>query len=180
MSSPFLAEIRIWACNFAPKGWAMCNGQLLPISSNTALFSLLGTMYGGNGVSIFALPNFEGNVPIHQGQGPGLSGYVVGQQGGVAHVTLLSSEMPLHNHFVNADSGTATTSTPAARVYMKSQAVNQGVTSLVAIYTTTAPNTLLSNSALSITGGNSPHNNMMHFLTLNFCIAMQGIFPARN
>jgi microcystin-dependent protein len=180
MSSPFVAEIRIFACNFAPMGWAQCNGQLLPISQNTALFSLLGTTYGGDGKSTFALPNFEGTVPIGQGQGSGLSQYSLGQEGGSDTVTLLTSEMPAHNHFLNADAGTATTSTPGSRLYMKAQAVNQGVTSLVALYTTAAPNTQLSFSALSVAGSSFPHNNMMPYLTLNFCIAMQGVFPPRG
>lgn len=180
MSSPFLAEIRIWACNFAPFGWAMCDGQLLPISQNTALFSLIGTFYGGNGTSNFQLPNFQGNVPIHQGQGSFGTTYSVGEQGGVGNVTLLFDDMPSHSHFLNADTGSATNASPAGNVYMHSQAVNQGVTSQVLLYSTTAPNTLLSPTPIQVSGGSQPHNNMMPYLTLNFCIALQGIFPSRN
>src|SRR5229473_8506823 len=117
MSSPFVAEIRIWACNFAPTGWAMCNGQLLPISQNTALFSLIGTFYGGDGKSNFALPNFEGSVPIQQGQGPGLSLYDLGQQGGSETITLLDSEQPSHSHLLNADTGFGSTPDPSASLY---------------------------------------------------------------
>ncbi len=179
MSSPFVAEIRIWACNFAPTGWAMCNGQLLPISQNTALFSLIGTFYGGDGKSNFALPNFEGSVPIQQGQGPGLSLYDLGQQGGSETITLLDSEQPSHSHLLNADTGFGSTPDPSASLYMAGQWSAPPNAGAVASYTAQAPNTQLDFNAIGVAGSSFPHNNMMPYLTLNFCIALQGIFPPR-
>jgi len=179
MSSPFLAEIRIWACNFAPTGWAQCNGQLLPISQNTALFSLLGTNYGGDGKSTFALPNFEGASPIQQGQGPGLSLYNLGEQGGSPFITLLDSEQPSHSHLLNAESGFASTADPTNALYAAGQWSAPPNAGVVASYTAQPPNTQLGPPAIGIAGGSQPHNNMMPYLTLNFCIAMQGIFPPR-
>jgi microcystin-dependent protein len=172
VSSPFVAEIRIFACNFAPTGWAQCNGQLLPISQNTALFSLLGTFYGGDGKSTFALPNLEGSAPIHVGQGQGLSEYFLGQQGGSEFVTLLQSEMPVHSHALRAatqDPGDVGIPSPTA-----SFAGSTGGT----LYQTSS-NVTLAFQALSVSGGSLPHNNMQPYLTLNFCIAMQGVFPPR-
>jgi microcystin-dependent protein len=173
MSSPFVAEIRIWACNFAPTGWAQCNGQLLPISQNTALFSLLGTMYGGDGKSNFALPNFEGSVPMFWGQGPGLSLYDEGQSGGSDTITLIDSEMPSHTHSLNAKNTVADSALPT--------------TNTIARYTANAykqpPSGNVTNMAfqsLPVQGGSQPHNNMQPFLTLEFCIALQGVFPPRG
>jgi microcystin-dependent protein len=181
MSNPFVAEIRIFGFNFAPKGWAFCAGQLLPISQNTALFSLLGTTYGGDGKSTFALPNLQGSAPMHPGQGPGLSLHDLGETGGSTSVTLLQSEMPSHNHTFQGNTTTATNASPANAVYMRGH-YNDGVgnTGAVDLYTTNAPDTTLNPLALSITGGNLPHNNMMPYLTLNFCIAMQGVYPPRT
>jgi microcystin-dependent protein len=183
MSAPFVAEIRVFGFNFAPKGWAMCNGQLLPISQNTALFSLLGTFYGGDGRSNFALPDLRGAVPLHVGgnqPGPGLSVYDLGETGGSQSVILQNSEIPLHNHFVNADTGTAATADPNGGVYMRGHFDDGlGHTGGVQLYSTAAPSSTMNVLSLSPTGNNSPHNNMMPTLTLNFCIAMQGIFPAR-
>jgi len=177
MSDPFVAEIRIFPFNFPPKGWAFCNGQILPISQNTALFSLLGTVYGGDGKSTFALPNMQGSAPIHTGSdqpGPGLSTYDLGQMGGSQYVTLLQTEIPSHNHFVKAYTGDpADTRTPGPTVSF-------GTPSPGNLYDPT--NAQLSNMALqavSITGGSQPHNNMQPYLTLNFNIALQGIFPQR-
>jgi len=172
MADPFVAEIRIFGFNFAPTGWAQCNGQLMPISQNTALFSLLGTTYGGDGKSTFALPGLEGSVPMHPGQGQGLSLYDLGQEGGEEFVTLLESEMPAHNHFVRAntqDAGDIGLVNPNA-----SLAQSTGGNA----YTTTQ-NTQMAFQALPPAGGSLPHNNMMPYLTLNFCIALQGVFPAR-
>jgi microcystin-dependent protein len=175
MADPFVAEIRIFPFNFAPKGWAFCNGQLLPLSQNTALFSLLGTTYGGDGKSTFALPNLQGSAPIHAGQGPGLSLYDLGQEGGSETVTLLQTEMPSHPHsmlsaptIVAADSDICTGN-------------SMGKSSQGNVYSPfSAPSAVqLSPSALAVAGSSLPHNNMMPYLTLNFNIALQGVFPAR-
>lgn len=178
MSAPFVAEIRILACNFAPKGWAMCNGQILPISQNTALFSLLGTFYGGDGKSTFALPNLQGSAPMHQGDGPGLSQHFLGEQSGVQHVTLITTEMPAHTHTVGCDSGTGSNSVPTSGMWA---ATGRGRPQ---VYSSNAPGSAgtvsMNPLALSVTGGSQPHNNMPPYLTLNFCIALQGIFPARS
>jgi len=177
MASPFVAEIRIWACNFAPTGWAMCNGQLLPLSQNTALFSLLGTTYGGDGKSTFALPDLQGRAAFFWGQGPGLSLYDEGQTGGEETVTLLSTEMPIHTHStgrsLNAGGGSQS---PAANVWAESPAGRGGV---VNIYATPATGAVNPNS-LAITGSSLPHNNLQPYLVLNFCIALQGVFPPRQ
>lgn len=176
MSDPFVAEIRIFGFNFAPTGWAQCNGQLLPISQNTALFSLLGTMYGGDGKSTFALPNLEGSVPMFWGQGAGLSLYDEGQQGGSEFVTLLVSEIPIHNHNIathNFDAATLQNPAPDAMLAKSSQGN---------AYQTNATQNLTQQAfqALSPAGGSLPHNNLQPYLVLNFCIAMQGVFPPRQ
>ena len=175
MSSPFVAEIRIFAFNFAPKGWAFCDGQLLPISQNTALFSLLGTTYGGDGKSNFALPNMQDSSPMHPGQGPGLSLHDLGEQGGEAAVTLLDTEMPAHTHQVQANTGASGLASPANNVW----ASLPGRTP-PPLYQSNAPNAPMSPQALSITGSSLPHNNRQPYLVLNFCIALQGVFPARQ
>ena len=180
MSSPFLAEIRIFACNFAPTGWAQCNGQLLPLSQNTALFALLGTTYGGNGQTNFALPNLEGAVPVHHGQGPGLSLWDLGQSQGVDTVTLLTSEIPVHTHSAQANTINATTADPTGNVLARGNFNFQGSTGSVPLYSNTAPNTAMNFSALAVGGGDQPHNNLSPYLVNNYCIALQGIFPARN
>lgn len=175
MSSPFVAEIRIFAGNFAPTGWALCDGQLLPISQNTALFSLLGTFYGGDGKSTFALPNFEGSAPIHQGQGPGLSETFLGQSGGEQFVTLLQTEMPIHNHNAQGNAGGGNTTSPSNAVWSV-----LGTTRTPPPLYSAATNTPMSPFALSIAGGSLPHNNMSPFVVLTFIIAMQGVFPPRG
>ena len=175
MADPFVAEIRIFPFNFPPTGWAFCNGQLLPISQNTALFSLLGTTYGGNGQSTFGLPNMLDNVPIHTGAnqpGPGLSTYDLGQQSGTQAVTLLVSEIPVHTHTLNGTSSPAESPDPTGNALARS--VNGNA------YTNTFTAQQMAFQALPPAGGSLPHNNMMLFLTLNFCIALQGIFPARQ
>lgn len=173
MADPFVAEIRIFPFNFAPKGWAWCNGQLLPISQNTALFSLLGTTYGGDGKSTFALPNMQGNCPMHPGQGPGLSLHDLGETGGSETVTLLESEIPSHSHALRAslDQGDLAIPNPNRSLASSSQGV---------IYNTTAPNSPMAPQALSPAGGDQPHNNMMPYLTFYFNIALQGVFPPRG
>ena len=174
MADPFVAEIRIFPFNFAPKGWAFCNGQLLPLSQNTALFSLLGTTYGGNGKSNFALPDLEGRAPMHPGQGPGLSLHDLGETGGSETVTLLESEIPAHAHTVLANTTPANLAAPSPdRSYARTQpgtsykATNQNLTNFAL-------------EAVAPTGGDQPHNNMQPYLTLNFCIALQGVFPPRG
>lgn len=174
MSNPFLAEVRIFAGNFAPKGWALCNGQLMSISQNTALFSLLGTTYGGDGKSTFALPNFQGSAPMQQGQGPGLSLRDLGEIGGEQAVTLLQSEMPVHNHTFTVGTGSR------GEVSSPSNNVPANAPSGSAMYSTAASNTSMSPQALSLSGGSQPHNNMMPYLCLTFIIALQGVFPARS
>jgi microcystin-dependent protein len=179
MSGPFVAEIRIFPFNFAPTGWAFCAGQLLPISQNTALFSLLGTTYGGDGKSTFALPNLQGASPMQQGQGPGLTQRFLGETGGVESVTLLTTEMPLHSHLVNADTGGAGSADPTNAIYKAGQIPGNPPTAVWS-YNATAPNVQSGAQATSVTGGSLPHSNLMPYLTLNFCIAMQGIFPPRG
>ncbi|MBA2691311.1 MAG: phage tail protein [Rubrobacter sp.] len=173
MADPFVAEIRIFPFNFAPKGWAFCNGQLMPISQNTALFSLLGTTYGGDGKSNFALPDLEGRAPMHPGQGPGLSLHDLGETGGSETVTLLQSEIPSHAHGAKASSRPATENDPAGQYLAAGtggiQAYNPNAQNL----TQMAPETL------APAGGDAPHNNLMPYLTFNFCIALQGVFPPR-
>jgi microcystin-dependent protein len=173
MADPFIAEIRIFPFNFAPKGWAFCNGQLLPLSQNTALFSLLGTTYGGNGKSNFALPNLQGSAPMHPGQGPGLSLHDLGESGGSETVTLLQSEIPAHTHGVLAAPTIVAgdSNIPAGNAFAKSSQGNS--------YAAAANLTPMSPSALAPAGGNAPHNNMMPYLTCNFNIALQGVFPPR-
>jgi microcystin-dependent protein len=183
MSDQFLAEIRIFAGNFAPKGWALCNGQLMPISQNTALFSLLGTTYGGDGKSTFALPNLQGSAPMQQGQGPGLSLRVLGESGGEQTVTLLQTEMPLHSHTLSATiaPGTTATSTNNQLALASAGGGKQGGASVVNLYSgNQSTNAQLHPSALSMVGGNLPHNNMMPYLGLTFIIALQGIYPPRS
>jgi microcystin-dependent protein len=175
MSSPFVAEIKIFGCNFAPTGWAQCNGQLMPISQNTALFSLLGTFYGGDGKSTFALPNLEGSAPMHPGQGPGLSLRDLGEVGGSSSVTLLNSEMPLHTHRVSASGTEAANADPGGNIWASPKG-DQGATPY---YDATGPTNMNPNN-FTMAGGNLPHNNMHPYLVLNFCIALQGVFPPRS
>jgi microcystin-dependent protein len=169
---PFVAEIRIFPFNFAPKGWAFCNGQVLPISQNTALFSLLGTTYGGDGKTNFALPNLEGMAPMHPGQGPGLSLHDLGETGGSQTVTLTVSEMPAHTHAVRASKQDATTRIVAGQT----PATGTGV----GLFGPEPSSATLSPNALTPAGGGQAHNNLMPYLTLNFCIALQGVFPPRS
>jgi microcystin-dependent protein len=170
---PFVAEIRIFPFNFAPKGWAFCDGQILPISQNTALFSLLGTTYGGDGKSTFALPDLQGSAAMHPGQGPGLSLRDLGEQGGEDFVTLLESEMPAHTHVANALGVVSTTAAPSTQTALSrsvngsAYAAGGGALQQLAV------------QALPVAGGSLPHNNLQPYLTLSYCIALQGVFPAR-
>ncbi len=173
MADPFIAEIRMFPFNFAPRGWAWCNGQLLPISQNTALFSLLGTTYGGDGRSTFGLPDLQGRAPMQQGQGSGLSLHDLGEVGGTETVTLLISEMPVRTHQLQASPDPGDNSVPGPNV---SLAGSIGGNLYVGGNPPLAPAAL---TALALTGGDQPHNNMQPYLTLYFCIALQGIFPQR-
>lgn len=175
MADPFVAEIRIFPFNFAPKGWAFCDGQILPISQNTALFSLLGTTYGGNGQTTFALPNLQGRVPVHPGQGPGLSEHVLGEEGGSGTVTLLQSEVPAHTHALAASAAAAYARSPSGELFANQ---NGGVNSYATL--AGAPTALLASAASETVGGGQPHNNMAPYLVLNFCIALQGVYPPRS
>lgn len=176
MADPFVAEIRIFPFNFAPKGWAFCKGQVLPISQNTALFSLLGTTYGGNGQSTFALPNLEDSAPIHPGQGPGLSQYDLGQTAGSETVTLLESEIPAHSHFARASNQQGDVQQPNV-----STSLARPVGALPYVPgSPTPPLVSMASQSLTPAGGSLPHNNLMPYLTLSFCIALQGVFPPRS
>ena len=174
MSDPFVAEIRMFPFNFAPKGWAFCDGQLLPISQNTALFSLLGTFYGGDGKSNFALPNLQGMAPIQQGQGQGLSEYFLGQSSGTTDVTLLQAEMAMHPHTLQGLAAVGNRTTPVANTIAR-------VTGATPYKPPAGQATVqMAFQALAPQGSDFPHNNMMPYLTVNFCIALQGIFPPRG
>lgn len=170
MADPFVAEIRIFPFNFAPKGWAWCDGQLLPLSQNTALFSLLGTTYGGNGKSNFALPDLQGRAPMHPGQGPGLSLHDLGETGGSETVSLLESEIPAHSHAFRGSLDDDDSTLPA----------NQAPGQLSIVYGPAASVTSMAPEALAPAGGDQPHNNLQPYLTFYFCIALQGVFPPRG
>lgn len=165
---PFIAEVMVWGCNFAPRGWAQCNGQLLPIAQNTALFSLIGTTYGGDGRSTTALPNFQGRMPMHPGRGPGLTTRQLGQRGGTETVTLSEAQMPAHNHRLLASASTSGTSGPAGHSYPTGP-----------FYADEKDSTMHPNSVSNV-GGGQAHNNMSPFLSLNICIALQGLYPSRS
>jgi microcystin-dependent protein len=173
---PFVAEIRIFPFNFAPRGWAFCDGQILPLSQNTALFSLLGTTYGGDGKSNFALPDMQGNAPMHPGQGPGLSLHDLGETGGSDTVTLLESEIPAHSHTLQSEI------TDAADNHAPSSAKAMGPSAGGMAYQSNTTQNLVSlaDNSLAPAGGDQPHNNLMPYLTLNFCIALQGVYPPRT
>ncbi len=170
MAEAFIGEIRMFAGNFPPRGWAFCNGQLLPISQNTALFSLLGTQYGGNGQSTFGLPDLQGRVPVGQQQGPGLSDRTMGEQFGSETVTLTAAQMPLHGHAEQASTNPASTAAGPSGALAKAS---------VSLYGE-VPNVDRAAAAVTPAGGNQPHNNMAPYLALNFIIALQGIFPSRG
>jgi microcystin-dependent protein len=174
MADPFVAEIRIFPFTFAPKGWAFCNGQLVPISQNTALFSLLSTNYGGDGRSNFALPDLQGSVPMHPGQGPGLSSHVLGEKAGSDTVALVPAQIPAHTHTVSATTLAAVSKLASANVSLARS--RNGLA-----YQDTPGNAVVMHPSTLATAGESlPHNNMQPYLTLNFCIALQGVFPAMS
>jgi microcystin-dependent protein len=174
VADPFVAEIRIFPFNFAPKGWAWCDGQLLPLSQNTALFSLLGTTYGGNGKSNFALPDLQGRAPMHPGQGPGLSLHDLGETGGSETVTLLQSEIPVHSHALQAQNFNGSDNVPTTKDLARGAA---GLTAYAAAGGALVP---MNPVAVGPTGGDQPHNNMQPYITFYFAIALQGVFPPRG
>ncbi|WP_395612629.1 phage tail protein [Allosphingosinicella sp.] len=175
MSQPYVGEIRIFGGNFAPAGWMLCQGQLLPISENEVLFQLIGTTYGGDGQSTFALPNLASRVPVHQGTGPGLSTYVIGQSGGVDQVTLTQQQTPSHTHPLLATASGAANSPQGA--YFANLTSNQAG---AAAYTTDPPNVTLVATSVSVAGGSQPHDNIQPSLALNFIISLFGVFPSQN
>jgi microcystin-dependent protein len=180
MSDQFVAEIRIFPFNFPPTGWAFCNGQLMPISQNTALFALLGTTYGGDGKSTFALPDMQDSAPMQPGQGQGLSLRDLGEMSGSESITLLVSEIPLHTHVPQVSVVDTTTNAAQGNVIGKARWDDgQGTTGNISLFSGQAVTTTLSQTGLALAGGGLPHNNMQPYLTLNFCIALQGIFPQR-
>lgn len=178
MTAPFIGQITPYAFSFPPRGWRLCDGSLLPINQNTALFSLLGTQYGGNGTTTFALPDLRGRASLSQGQGPGLSNYVIGQATGVENVTLLSTQMPQHTHSWAASTAFGTQPSPAAGFLSGGQIPNgTPIPSYAAPGGATVP---LAANTLATAGTNTPHTNMQPYLVLNYCIAVSGIFPSRN
>jgi microcystin-dependent protein len=180
MPESFVGEMILFAGNFAPTGYALCNGQLLSIAQNTALFSILGTTYGGNGTTTFALPNMQGRLSIGEGNGPGLSSYVIGQAAGEETHTLLTNEMPGHSHTLTADVNGTTqgTDVPGATVLLGSGYANEANTPPESVYSTDAPT--LTSGPTGLGGGNQPHDNRMPSLVVNWCIALFGVFPSRN
>lgn len=173
MSQPFMGEIRLMAFTYAPRGWAMCNGQIMAISQNSALFSLLGTYYGGNGQTTFALPDFRGRLPVHQGQGNGLAPRTLGEISGQENVTLTTPQIPMHNHpfAVPATSEDATLKNPVG---------NAPASTGTSIYGPAAQGEGGAQSVTGVAGGSQAHNNMQPYLVVNFCIALEGIYPSRN
>jgi microcystin-dependent protein len=181
MAEPYLGQIQIVAFNFAPRGWFLCNGQTLAIQQYVALFSLIGTYYGGNGTTTFQLPNLQGRVPIHQGTGPGLSTYVIGEQGGAENVSLLYNNMPIHNHTIGVAAELGTLTSPSNNILANTAAKDGRETKPGNFdFVSTAANATMSPNAVSQAGGNIPHTNIQPYLTVNFIIAYTGVFPSRN
>lgn len=174
MAEPFIGEIKMVGFNFAPRGYATCDGQLLPIAQNTALFSLLGTTYGGNGQTTFALPDLRGRVAIHQGTGAGLTPRQIGSNGGAETATLTTAQLPAHNHPLQAQSAAGNSRDPGGN------ALAQEATAQTATYSATAPNVAMNAASVGNTGTGQGHENMSPFLVVNFVIALEGIFPPRN
>jgi len=174
MATPYVGEIRIFAGNFPPSGWALCNGQLLSIAENEVLFILIGTTYGGDGESTFAVPDLRGRAPVHQGTGPGLSNVVLGQQFGAEQVTLTANQIPAHTHLVSATSAKGNSAAAAGAIPAADAA---GIT---AAYSSTAVAATLRSGAVSSVGGSQPHDNMQPFLVINYIISLYGIFPSQS
>jgi microcystin-dependent protein len=179
MSEPFIGEIIMFAGNFNPRGWALCQGQILSIAQNTALFSILGTTYGGNGQTTFALPDLRGRVPVGQGQGPGLPAVSLGEVSGANSSTLTIQQMPSHNHLVRANASNGNDSLPA-NAYLAAAVIPTDSNKSVSAYNTATDNTTLNPGAVGPTGGNQPFSLMQPYLGMNYIIALEGIFPSRN
>lgn len=174
---PFIGQICLFGFNFAPRGWALCNGQLLPISQNAALFSLIGTTYGGDGRTTFALPDLRGRAPIHYGQGAGLTNRSMGEVSGTENVTLLITQIPAHNHILQANNSGGNAPLSPSTVISNPVDINGDALNA---FTGSAANTSLSPTAIGMSGGSQPHNNMQPYLVMNYCIALVGIFPSRD
>jgi len=177
----YLSVIKMFGCNFAPRGWVLCYGQIMSIAQNTALFSLLGTTFGGNGQTTFALPNLQGRSPIGMGNGAGLTPRVLGETGGTESITILSTQMPQHTHFIAANTGAGTTGVPT-NSYLSASPKNGSGPNAVSLntYTTTAPDTTLNPQTVSVAGGSQPISIVQPFLAVNYSICTAGIFPSRN
>jgi len=179
MSEPFIAEVRMWGCNFAPRNWAFCDGQLLPIADNTALFSLIGTIYGGDGRTTMGLPNLTSRSPMQQGLGPGLTSRPIGQAGGTDQVTLTEAEMPAHDHIVRGVAEGGSSATPANDLFMgQDKSVRKEDVSYLS--TEVNVNTTLASEAIGETGLSQAHENQQPYLGVNFCIALVGLYPSRS
>jgi microcystin-dependent protein len=181
MNEPFIAMIGLFGFEFAPNGWAKCQGQIMSIAQNTALFSLVGTTYGGNGQTTFALPDLQGRTVLGQGNGPGLTPRVMGEAAGTENVTLISTQMPMHNHTLNVASQPGSVSDPANHVLAIPNFIEpvNGDSVNVSAYAAT-PNAIANPQAIGVAGGNQPHPNMQPYLVMNYCIALQGIYPSRS
>ena len=179
MSEPFVAEIRMFGCNFAPRNWAFCDGQLLPISENTALFSIIGTIYGGDGRTTMALPNLTDRAPMHQGRGPGLSDRRIGQSSGTNQVAITEAQIPAHDHMVRGVAEGGTSAEPTNQVYI-GQDQSSRTENISYMSTETTTNASLANEAIGNAGQSHPHENRQPFLGVNFCIALQGEYPSRS
>lgn len=169
MAQPYVGEIRMFGGNFAPAGWAFCDGSLQPISEYDTLFNLIGTTYGGDGQQTFAVPDLRGRLPIHMGQGPGLSNYVIGQSGGTESVTLIANQMPTHNHLLMVSGTAASASSPQSNMLANATAN---------LYLRDTPSGTMSNASVNLTGGNQAHENMMPYLCVSFIISLYGIYPS--
>ena len=182
MATPFLGEVKIISWNFAPKGWAFCNGQFLPINQNQALFSILGTTYGGNGQTSFALPDLQGRTPIGRGQGPGLADYILGQAGGRENATITTNQLPSHTHNLTAYAGGGTTGTPSGTTYLAAGPITGSGpnASQLKTYATNGPNVVMGPGSTTNTGGDQPMPTLSPYLTMFWIIATEGIFPTRN
>jgi microcystin-dependent protein len=177
MAEPFMGQIISVGFNFAPLNWALCNGQLMSISQNDALFTLLGTTYGGDGQSTFGLPNLQGRVPINQGQGPGLNSYALGQMAGTETVTLLPNQLPQHNHFVNTANSAGSTNTPASNTVLSDEGPGSPVVMTYVPFANAQP---LTGQTIGQSGSSLPHDNQQPYLVVNFCIALYGLYPSQN
>lgn len=179
MSEPFIAEIRMWGCEFAPRNWAFCNGQLLSISSNTALFSIIGTQFGGDGRTTMGLPNLEDRAPMQFGRGPGLTDQSIGRYGGADQVSLTEAQLPAHDHVVRAVNEGGSSATPTSELFM-GQDQSSRLENISYVSTETVTNTELASEAISQTGAGKAHENQQPFLNVNFCIALLGLYPSRS